>query len=230
MIGGERGAERRDDVGEPGLAHRDGVNVALDDDNLAAVVGSFARAMVIEQQRAFVEKCGLRRVEVFRLGPRLHRSPAKGDDAAGAVVDREYHPVAESIVGNRDILAMDEEAGLDHLVGADPLGRERIAQRKALGRGIAERKALLDRGPKAAVGKIAARLGADRLLQVRFEHPRGKGQNLDQARALLVLGGLRIALARHRNARHRGQSLDRLRKANAFGLPQEGEDVAMLPR
>ena len=36
LIGGERGAERRDDVRETGFAHRDRVDIALDHDDLAA--------------------------------------------------------------------------------------------------------------------------------------------------------------------------------------------------
>ena len=173
---------------------------------------------------------GLRRIEVFRLGSRLHRPAAEGDDPAGAVVNRKHHPVAEPVVGDRDILAVDQKAGLDHLVGADALCRERIAEMKPLRGGVAERKALLHRGPEAAVGEIAARLGADRLLQVGLEEARGHRHDLDQARALLVLGRLRVALARHRQARHAGEPLDGLRKAQALGLFQEGEDIAMFPR
>ena len=110
------------------------------------VVRGLAGAVMIEQQRAFVEERGLRRIEVFRLGARLHRPPAEGDDAAGAVVDRKHHPVAEPVVGDGDVGPMDEQARLDHLLGADALGGERVAQRKALGERIPERKALLHRG------------------------------------------------------------------------------------
>ena len=131
LVGGERGAERRDDVGEAGFAHRDRVDIALDDDDRAAVMRALAGAVMIEQQRAFVEERGLRRIEVFRLGARLHRPPAEGDDAAGAVVDRKHHPVAEPVVRNRDVFAVDEQAGFDHRLGADALGRERVAQRES---------------------------------------------------------------------------------------------------
>ena len=145
-------------------------------------------------------------------------------------MNREHHPVAEPVVRDGDVLAVDEKAGLDHLLGADALGRKLVAEMKPLGGRIAERKALLHRRPEAAIGEIAAGLGADRLLQVGLEEARGHRHDLDQARALLVLGRLRVALAGHRNARHCGQSLDRLRKAQALGLHQEGEDVAMLSR
>ena len=92
------------------------------------VVRGLAGAVMIEQQRAFVEERGLRRIEVFRLGACLHRPPAEGDDAAGAVVDRKHDPVAEPVVGDGDVGPMDEEARLDHLIDADAFGGERIAQ------------------------------------------------------------------------------------------------------
>ena len=57
-----------------------------------------------------------------------------------------------------------EEARLDHLVDADPFARQRVAQGEPLGRGIAEREALLHGRPETAVGEISARLGADRLI------------------------------------------------------------------
>ena len=116
LIGGERCAERRDDVGEPGFADRDRVDIAFHDNDRAAVVCGFAGAMMIEQQRAFVEKRSLRRIEIFRLGSRLHRPAAEGDDAARAVVDREHHPVAEPVVGHGDVLPVDQQARLDHLL------------------------------------------------------------------------------------------------------------------
>ena len=193
LIGGERRAERRDDVGEAGLAHRDRVDIALDHDDRARIMRGLAGAVMIEQQRALVEERGLRRIEVFCLGAGLHRPPAEGDDAAGAIMDRKHHPVAEPVIRNGDVFPMDEQARFDHRLGANALRRERVAQHKALGRGIAEPKALLHRGPEAAIGEIAARFGADRLLEVRFEQARRHRHNVDQARALLVLDRLGLA-------------------------------------
>ena len=133
LIGGERGAERRDDVGEAGLADRDRVDIALDHDDRARLMRGLAGAVMIEQQRALVEKRGLRGIEVLRLGAGLHRPPAEGDDAAGAVVDRKHHPVAEPIVRHRDVFPVDKQARFDHRLGADALSGERIAQSEALG-------------------------------------------------------------------------------------------------
>ena len=56
LIGGQRRAERRDGLGEARLGHRDHVDIALDDDDLAALVRGLARAMVVEEQRALVKE------------------------------------------------------------------------------------------------------------------------------------------------------------------------------
>ena len=95
--------------------------------SLAGVVGGLSCAVMVEEQRAFVEERRLRRIEVFRLRARVHRAAAEGDDPAGAVVDREHHPVAEPVVRDGDPIAVDEESRLDHLVDADALFCQRVA-------------------------------------------------------------------------------------------------------
>ncbi len=189
---------------------------------------ALAGAVMIEQQRSLVEERGLRRIQIFRLGARLHRPPAEGDDAARAVVDRKHHPVAEPVVRHRDVRPMDEQPRFDHRLGACALRGQRVAQREALGRGVAEPEALLNRGAEVAIGEIAARSGADRRLQVRFEQARRHAQDVKQAQALLLFRRLRLARPRHRQARHAGEPLDRFREAQALGLHQEGEGVAVL--
>src|ERR1700722_20507884 len=109
-----------------------------------------AGAVMIEQQRALVEERGLRRIEVLCLAAGFHRPPAEGNDATGAVLNWKYHAVAEPVVRNGDVLAMDQQARFDHRLGANTLGRKRIAQCAALGLGVAEPEALLHRRPEAA--------------------------------------------------------------------------------
>ncbi len=188
----------------------------------------FPGAMMIVKQRALVEKRSLGGIEIFRLCARLHRPPAEGDDPAGAVVDREHHPVAEPVVGHGDPLAVNKQPRLDHLIGADALAGERIAQRKALGRGEAERKALLHRGSEPAIREVAARFRPDRLVEIGLEDAGGRRQRVEEGSALCLLLGFRAALARHRHARHRGQPLDRVGEAQALGLDQKRENVAVL--
>ena len=60
MVGRQGGAERRDGLREARLGHRDHVDIAFDDDDLLALVGGFARAMVIEKQTSLVEKLRFR--------------------------------------------------------------------------------------------------------------------------------------------------------------------------
>ena len=189
---------------------------------------AFTGAVMIEQQRPFVEERSLRGIQVFRLGARLHRPPAEGDDAAGAVVDWKHHPVAEPVVRNRDVFPMDQQARLDHRFDARALCGQRVAQREALGRGVAETKALLHRGPKAAIGEVAARFGADRLLQVRFEELRRHRDDVGETGALFVLGRVGGADTRQWQPGHAGQPLDRFWESKALGLHQKGEGVAVL--
>ena len=208
-------------LAKAGLAHRDRIDIAFDDDDLAAVVRGLSRPMVVEEQRALVEERGLGGVEIFRLRARLHRPAAEGHDPARAIVDRKHHPVAKPVVRDGDPFAVNEQARLDHLLGADALGRERVAQGKALGRGEAQRKALLRGRAEAAIGEIAARLRSDRPMEIAFEQARRHRQHVDEARALFLLLCLGAALLRHRDARHRRQPLDSVREAQALGLDDE---------
>jgi len=191
-------------------------------------VDRLARPVVIEQQTALVEKFGLRRIEVFRLGARLQGPAAKGDDAARAVVDREYHALAEPVVRDRDALAVGQQPSLDHLLRLDAARRQGVAQGVAVRLRIAKAELALRRRIETAVGQIAARLGAGGLVQVRLEDLLGDGEHLMQAGALAVAFLALATAGRHRNARHASQPLDRLGEAQALGFGQEREDVAVL--
>ena len=63
---------------------------------------------------ALVEELGLRPVQVFGLGLRIERAPAKREDAAAAAaLDREHDAVAEAVVGRAAILRRDQQSGID---------------------------------------------------------------------------------------------------------------------
>ena len=98
--------------------------------------------------------------EIFRLRVLLQRAAAEGDDAAAQVADREHHAVAEAVVRHRDVVAGDQQSCLDHVLDRDAVAAEMFLQREALGRRIAEAEFQLRRRIEAAVGEIAARLGA----------------------------------------------------------------------
>ena len=120
---GERGAERGDGVGEAGADHLDRVDIALDRDHRAGVVGGLPRLGAVIEERALVEELGLRRVEVFRRHVGGERAAAEADDAAAEIGDREDDAVAEAVEGDRHVVAGDEEPGLDHLRLGDVLAR-----------------------------------------------------------------------------------------------------------
>ncbi len=104
-----------------GNRHRDDIDIAFDGDHRALLMRGLARIVMIVEQRAFVKERRLRRVQIFRLRVLFERAAAEGDDAAGAIADREHHAIAETIVRNRDIVAADQEPGLDHRLGGAPL-------------------------------------------------------------------------------------------------------------
>jgi hypothetical protein len=66
LLAGERGAERRDGVGETRLVEREDVHVALDDDDLAGLADGGAGPIEAVEQRRLLEQLGLGSVEVLR--------------------------------------------------------------------------------------------------------------------------------------------------------------------
>ena len=103
-----------------------------------------------------------------------------------------------------------------------------LLQRETIRRRIAEAKLELRRRRDRAVAEIAARLGAiARGQRIGKEFGREFHHVMERLAALLVargIGGRR----RQRHAGHRGEALDGFREADAFGLHQERDDVAML--
>jgi hypothetical protein len=230
LIRRQGGAERGDRLREAGDAHRDHVDIALDGDDIAGVMRGLAGAMVVVEAGALVEQARLGRVEVFRLGVLVHGATAEGDHAAGAVADREHHPVAKAIVRHGDILAMDEQPGLDHRVDRGAASGEMITQGVFLVRRVAEAEVLLDRRRQAAIGQIAARFRAGAILQLRLEPERRQLQHVAKRGAPLLAFDALLGLDRHLQAGHAGQPLHRLGEAQPLRLHQEGEGVAMLSR
>ena len=77
LIGGQRRAERRDDIGEARLAHRDRIDIALDDDDLAALVRGLAGAMVIESSAPLWKSAVSGELRYFALAPGSIARPPK---------------------------------------------------------------------------------------------------------------------------------------------------------
>ena len=88
--------------------------------------------MMVEQHRTLVEKLVSGELRYFALAPASIARPPKAIDPAGAVMDREHHAVAEPVIGHGDAFAVDQQSRLDHLLGADALGRQRVAQAQSV--------------------------------------------------------------------------------------------------
>ncbi len=105
---GEGRAKRRHGVMEARLMKRDHVHIAFDHDEFALVEGGASRAGEVVHGRALVEELGLGRVQIFRLGRRIERAGAEGDDAPLRIDDGDGEPIAEAIVGRAAVIGLDQ--------------------------------------------------------------------------------------------------------------------------
>src|SRR5690606_21750816 len=94
-------------------------------------------------------------------------------------------------------------------------------------RGKTDAEARLALGRNPSLQQIAARPGADVVLQGRLEILRGKFHDVGQALALCLALLLPLIPGRHRQAGHAGQLFDRLGKAHPGLFRREAE---MVPR
>ena len=175
-----------------------------------------------------MEERRLRRVEVFRLRVLLERAAAEGDDAAAQIGDRKHHPVAEAVVGHRDVVAGNQQPGLDHVLDRYPFLAEMLLEREALGRRIAEAELELRRRIEPAVGEIAARLGAGARGERRLEEFRRQFDHVVERLAPLARGPRPPARPWAAACRPAREPLDRLREGDPLGHHHEIEDVAVL--
>ena len=128
MLLRQRGAERRDRAVKAVLVQRDGVHVALGEDDPSLL--AFFRNVQGEEIFPFVEDDRLGRIEIF--GRRVvHHAPAEADDVAAHIDDREHQPVAEAVV-NAALLRLDREARLEQLFLGVALFDHRVQQRRPL--------------------------------------------------------------------------------------------------
>ena len=97
--------------------------------------------------------------------------PPKAITLPAAIADREHHAVAEEIVGDRDALAVGEQARLLHHLGVAVLAREKVAQGETLGLRKAEPEFLLRLLRDAAFGEIGPRPGPGGAVQRRWKKP-----------------------------------------------------------
>ena len=163
----------------------------------------------------------------FACASSRERAPAERDDAAAKIGDRKDDAIAKAIEGDGNVLAGDQEPGLDHLLLRDAGRREMLLQRIPRRRRVAEAKALLGLRRQSALAKIGARLGAVGALQRILEELRRFLDDVVQARAhRLALFRIRRRGLGKRNAGFLRKLRHRVGKAQPLLLDQEGEVVA----
>ena len=79
-----------------------------------------ARGGDVVERVALVEERRLRRIQIFRRRVLLHGAAAEGDDAAAQIGDREHDAVAEPVERHRNVVAGDQQPGLDHVLAGMP--------------------------------------------------------------------------------------------------------------
>ena len=168
-----------------------------------------------------------RRIQVFCRDILLQRAAAEGDHPPARVRDRKHHAVAEAIVGNGDVVAGDQQARFDHVLGGNAVGAEMLLQGETFARRIADAELHLRGRRDRAVGEIAARPGAvPRGQRVGEEFCRELHHVMQRLAALLMARGIGRR-RRHRHPGHRGQPLDRFGERDALGLHHEVKNVAV---
>ncbi len=189
-----------------------------------------ARGGDVVERCAFVEERRLRRVQIFRGSVLLQRAAAEGDDAGAQIGDREHHAVAEAVERQRDVVAGNQQAGFHHVLDRNAVRAEMFLEREALVGRVAEAEFQLRRGIEAAVGEIAARLGAGARGKRGLEELRRQLHDVVQRLAPGVAPFVFGRNLRQRHAGHLREPLDRFREADAFGFHDEIENAAVLLR
>ena len=140
---------------EAGQRHGDDVDIALDRDDRAALVRRPCGRRGGCRGRG---PCGRAASRASSgIWPRTSLSsarPPKAIDAAARVGDREHHAVAETVVGDGDVVAGDQQARPRPSASRrDALAGEMVAQGVALARRIAEAESALRLRREAALGR-----------------------------------------------------------------------------
>ena len=83
--------------------------------------------MMVVEDRAIVEERRLRAVQVFGRHGGVEGAAAERDDAAGPIRDGKHHAVAKPIIGDRDVVSMDQQSRLGHHLDRGALARQMVA-------------------------------------------------------------------------------------------------------
>ena len=214
-------AERRDGAVEPVLVQRDGVHIALgqNDAPLLALAGNIE----CEQILAFIENDRLGRVQVFRRGI-VHHAAAEADDIVPDIDDGEHEPVAKPVV-HAAVFAPQGKPCVDQFVEFIPLFLHRVRERGPRIRAEAETKALDRLHAERALLYVRLRFCSDRREQLLAEKPR---RILAQCPKPLLLLVLRVVIFVLRDLKSRAlcKKPYRVRIVQALNLHDEVDDAA----
>ena len=222
---GEGGAHRRDEVAEARLPRPDHVEVALDDDDGAALAGGGTGEIEAVEGAALIEDLGLGGVEVLRLAL-AEDAPAEADEHAAVVGDGDDDAAAEAVVGRAARLVLVEDAGGEGVLVAVAAAEQVVAEQAPLVGGPAEMEALDRLGVQAAFrGQVVAGLGAALTRELLLVKVDGGGDDAAEALgARALLGGAGGEL----DAGFLGEDAQGLAEVDILAFLDEGEDVAAL--
>ncbi len=228
LIGCQRGPERSDGVREARSRQRDDVHVAFRDDDRFRRFRRFTSRREIEEDMALVKQLRLGRIEIFRLLIGLKSAASKGDDPALCVHDREDQAATETVIGDRDVLAVDQKPRILHLGERETLAAKMLLQRRLAVRSVAKPERLDLRELNAPPFEISARNVSLASGKRRFEKAACLLQRLANAGFVAHLGLIDGLRSGQDNARLRREPLHRFRKRQPRHLHEKAENVAVF--
>jgi hypothetical protein len=220
---GQRGAEWRHRLAEPGLGERDHVHIALDHDDAAGLAAGGRGAIEIVERAPLVEERGVGGIEVFGFALANHPS-AECDHAPARVADRDHQPPAKPVV-RLLVVDLDQHARFDQRGVAIAL--ELFAQLATrIGR-IAHAEGARGFRLDPALLQYRPRFGARDAVQLVGEELRGIGHQIVQA--LGALGAFdRLAILRgHFHPGGLSEFLDRVDERQALLLGHPADRIAV---
>jgi hypothetical protein len=230
LPGRQRRAHRADHLGDPRLAQRDRVGVALDEHHATCTSGRRAGEIDAVEHLVLVEHVVVGRVEVLRpaiVGPQ--RTRAEPQHPAALVAQREHDPAAEAIDHPAAVAARLRQPAPQQLLLRVPGAPRRLHHPVERGGrepdAVLAQRALLQPAP----GEVrAGRRGLAALPQHADVVGGGALQQRQQPVGALAAGRRRrvLGLALELHPVAVGERLQRAREVEPLGLHHEREDIA----
>ncbi len=207
---------------------RDHVHVAFDHDELALVEGRLPRPGEVEHGGALVEQLGLRRVQIFRLGAGSSARAPKAMTRPRDIENRDGEPVAEAIVVGAAVIGLDEEPGIQQLRLSESAFDESPFQHVLRIRCEADAELLHRLRREPAASRHSRALRGHRASRAAPRNRRAPPRAHRKAQAFLRRALVLRVWLRQRQASLVREPLNRFRKAQALGVHDEAENVAVL--